>query len=65
KQSSGTWTTTTTRKKRKETTMAVSRCSILLLPLLFLSTLTPPASACDSCVHRTKAAYYASSLTLA
>uniref|UniRef100_A0A453J2C1 Expansin-like EG45 domain-containing protein n=3 Tax=Triticinae TaxID=1648030 RepID=A0A453J2C1_AEGTS len=53
------------RKKRKETTMAVSRCSILLLPLLFLSTLTPPASACDSCVHRTKAAYYASSLTLA
>ncbi|KAM3316201.1 hypothetical protein ACQJBY_034364 [Aegilops geniculata] len=45
--------------------MAVSRFSILLLlPLLFLCTLPPPASACDRCVHRTRAAYYASSLTL-
>ncbi|XP_037431705.1 expansin-like A1 [Triticum dicoccoides] len=46
--------------------MAVSRCSILLLPLLlFLCTLPPLTSACDRCVHRTRAAYYASSLTLA
>ncbi|XP_044386065.1 expansin-like A1 [Triticum aestivum] len=47
--------------------MAVSRCSILLLPLplLFLCTLPPPASACDRCMHRTRAACYASSLTLA
>ncbi|KAI4996416.1 hypothetical protein ZWY2020_051222 [Hordeum vulgare] len=45
--------------------MAVSLGSILLLPLLFLSTLPPPASACDRCVHRTRAAYYTSSLTLA
>ncbi|VAI10278.1 unnamed protein product [Triticum turgidum subsp. durum] len=45
--------------------MAVSRCSILVLPLLFLSTFPPPASACDRCVHRTRAANYAPSLTLA
>uniref|UniRef100_A0A453J2P4 Expansin-like EG45 domain-containing protein n=3 Tax=Triticinae TaxID=1648030 RepID=A0A453J2P4_AEGTS len=45
--------------------MTVSRCPILLLPLLFLCTLPPLASACDRCVHRTRAAYYASSLTLA
>ncbi|XP_037433272.1 expansin-like A1 [Triticum dicoccoides] len=49
--------------KRKQT-IAVSLCSILL-PLLFLCALPRLASACDRCVHRTRAAYYASSVTLA
>ncbi|KAI4995281.1 hypothetical protein ZWY2020_035184 [Hordeum vulgare] len=50
------------RKKRNDGRL--SRLHPLLL-LLFLSTLPPPASACDRCVHRTRAAYYTSSLTLA
>ncbi|KAI4995280.1 hypothetical protein ZWY2020_035183 [Hordeum vulgare] len=48
--------------------MAVSlplRSILLLPPLLLLLTLPSLASACDRCVHRSRAAYYTSSLTLA
>ncbi|KAF7062178.1 hypothetical protein CFC21_068807 [Triticum aestivum] len=47
--------------------MDVSSSSILLLPLLLLLLCSLPslASACDRCAHRSRAAFYTSSLTLA
>jgi hypothetical protein len=42
--------------------VSVSSSSILLLPFLLLCSL---ASACDRCVHRSRASFLTSSLTLA
>lgn len=44
--------------------VSVSSSIILVLPLLFLSSLAV-ASACDRCVHQSRASFYTSSLTLA
>ncbi|GJN30198.1 hypothetical protein PR202_gb18487 [Eleusine coracana subsp. coracana] len=41
-----------------------SSSSLLLLPLVLLQLMMLLASACDRCVHHSKAAYYTSSLTL-